>query len=76
LGQLSYFGFGDLLHYVDQINSIAGDRKKVWLFDVGDRHVNNYQANLKTKFQVSPTVKLTAAVRGDRETNLPFQLLE
>jgi len=75
LGQLSYFGFGDLLHYVDQINSIAGDRKKVWLFDVGDRHVNNYQANLKTKFQVSPTVKLTAAVRGDRETNLPFSYL-
>ncbi|MDP8288946.1 MAG: TonB-dependent receptor, partial [Candidatus Electryonea clarkiae] len=75
LGQLSYFGFGDSLHYVEQINSIAGDRKKVWLFDVSDRYVNNYQANFKTKFQVSPTVKLTAAVRGDRETNLPFNYL-
>ena len=75
LGQLSYFGFGDSLHYVNQINSLTEGRDKVWLFDVGDRYVNNYQVNLKTKFQVSPTVKLTAAVRGDRETNLPFSYL-
>ncbi len=75
LGQLSYFGFGDSLYYADQINSLTENRDKVWLFDVGDRYVNNYQANLKTKFQVSPTVKLTAAVRGDRETNLPFNYL-
>jgi len=75
LGQLSYFGFGDSLHYFNQINSIDDGREKVWLFDVGDRYVNNYQANFKTKFQVSPTVKLTAAVRGDRETNLPFSYL-
>jgi len=75
LGQSSYFGFGDSLYYADQINSLTENRDKVWLFDVGDRYVNNYQANLKTKFQVSPTVKLTAAVRGDRETNLPFNYL-
>ena len=75
LGQLSYFGFGDSLYYFNEINSITEGRDKIWLFDVGDRYVNSYQANFKTKFQVSPTVKLTAAVRGDRETNLPFNYL-
>jgi len=69
---LSTDKFGDSLYYFDQINSLGDKRDKVWLFDIGDRYVNNYQANFKTKFQVSPTVKLTAAVRGDRETNLPF----
>ena len=54
------------------INSINEDRSKVGLFEIGDRFVNNYQGNLKTKFQVSPTVKLTAALRSDRETSLPY----
>jgi len=60
---------------IEWINSIDAGRDTLWIFDVGDRYVNNYQANFKTKFQVSPTVKLTAAVRGDRETNLPFGYL-
>ena len=72
---LSTAGFGDSLYYFNQINSIGDKREEFWIFDIGDRYVNNYQANLKTKFQVSPTVKLTAAVRGDRETNLPFNYL-
>ena len=75
LKELSTFGFGDPLYYFNQINSIGDNRDELWIFDVGDRYVNNYQANFKTKFQVSPTVKLTAAVRGDRETSLPFGYL-
>ena len=75
LKELSTANFVDSLYYFNRINSLTEKRDKVWLFDVGDRYVNNYQVNFKTKFQVSPTVKLTAAVRGDRETNLPYSYL-
>lgn len=76
LASKSWEAFGDSLHYYNQINEIVGERNKVWMFEIGDRYLNNYQANFKTKFQISPTVKLTAAIRGDRETQLPYNHLQ
>jgi outer membrane receptor protein involved in Fe transport len=58
---------------VANINSLSGNRDKLWnFFDLGDRFRNNYQANAKMKFKISPSVKLTFAARGDRETYLPY----
>ncbi|MBL7086961.1 MAG: TonB-dependent receptor, partial [Candidatus Cloacimonetes bacterium] len=57
---------------INTINNIDSHRDTVWIFDIGDRFKNNYQGNAKVKFKLSPKVKLTFAVRGDRETYLPY----
>ena len=65
--------YSDSLHIIKEINKLGGDRDQIWnFFDIGNRFRNNYQANAKIKFQLSPKVKLTFATRGDREVYLPF----
>ncbi len=77
---LYHVGEGDLLYdldllnamQVEEINSVDGNREQVWGFDTGDRFNNSYQANLKTKFTITPKTKITLAVRGDRSTWIPY----
>jgi outer membrane receptor protein involved in Fe transport len=40
--------------------------------DLGNRNYNAYNVNLKTKYVLSPTQRVTLAARGDRSFNLPF----
>jgi outer membrane receptor protein involved in Fe transport len=54
------------------INQVVAGRDEFLNFDIGDRFRNNYQGNAKFKFQLNPTQKLSFAIRGDRETYLPY----
>lgn len=49
------------------------DRDKIAGFEIGNRNYNDYSVNLKTTYTISPTKKLTLAVRGDRSYATPFQ---
>lgn len=40
--------------------------------DLGNRNYNNYNVNLKTKYDLNPAQKFTFAVRGDRSYSHPF----
>lgn len=40
--------------------------------DKGNRNNNSYNVNLKTKYVLSPTQRITLAARGDRSYGLPF----
>ncbi len=40
--------------------------------DLGNRNYNNYNINLKTKYDLNPAQKFTLAVRGDRSFSHPF----
>ncbi len=42
------------------------DRDDLAGFDLGDRNFNNYDANLKIKYQFNPKQKLTLSIRGDK----------
>lgn len=57
---------------VETINNIGGNRDDVLGFDTGDRFNNSYQANIKTKFSLSPKTKFTFSTRGDRSVWIPF----
>ncbi len=48
------------------------DRGDFWIFDLGDRNYNNYNANFKTKYTFNPTQNVTFAVRGNTYYNEPF----
>lgn len=49
------------------------DRDEIAGFDVGsDRNYNNYNANIKFKYQFTSLQKMTFAVRGDQETSEPY----
>jgi outer membrane receptor for ferrienterochelin and colicin len=41
-------------------------------FDLGDRNYNDYNANLKVKYDFNPLQKLTFAVRGDKSKYRPY----
>ena len=41
-------------------------------FDISDRNFNDYTANLKTKYKITPKSKLTFAVRGDMKKYYPY----
>ncbi|MBS3767238.1 MAG: TonB-dependent receptor [Candidatus Cloacimonetes bacterium] len=60
---------------VEIINSVKGDREDFAGFDIGNRFNNNYQANIKMKFALSPKMRFTVATRGDRAVWLPFSYL-
>ncbi|HPR17045.1 MAG TPA: carboxypeptidase regulatory-like domain-containing protein [Candidatus Cloacimonadota bacterium] len=53
-------------------NNPYADRDDFLGFDLGNRHYNNYNANLKMKYDFSPTTNLTLAVRGDKSVTDPF----
>ena len=48
------------------------DRKNFLGIELGNRNYNDYNVNLKTKFDVTPTSKFTFGARGDRSYNHPF----
>ncbi len=48
------------------------DRNNFWNFDLGDRNYNNYNANLKIKYQINPRQNLTFAMRGDASNSEPY----
>ena len=48
------------------------DRDKKLGFEIGNRNYNDYNVNLKVKYQFSPMSNLTLAVRGDRSYYTPF----
>ncbi len=45
------------------------DREDFLWTELGERNYNSYNANFKTKYQITPATKFTLAVRGDREIN-------
>jgi outer membrane receptor protein involved in Fe transport len=47
-------------------------RDDFWLFDLGDRNYNYYNANLKMKYQINPKQNLTFAARGDASSSEPY----
>ena len=49
-----------------------GDRDSFLGVDTGNRNYNAYNINLKTKYDINPVQKLTFAVRGDRNYDMPF----
>jgi len=53
-------------------NDPYSGRKKVLGFETGNRNNNNYNLNLKTTFALTPTQKLTFALRGDRSFGTPW----
>lgn len=62
-----------LLEYEYPRNDPYADRKNLLGFiDLGNRNYNAYNVNLKTKYVLSPTQRMTLAARGDRSYNLPF----
>ena len=48
------------------------DRDDIVGFEIGNRNNNNYNLNLKTTYVISPTKKVTLALRGDRSYSTPF----
>ncbi|NMD12721.1 MAG: TonB-dependent receptor [Candidatus Cloacimonetes bacterium] len=47
-------------------------RDKVAGLEIGNRNYNSYNVNLKSKYVLSPTQRITLAARGDRSFNHPF----
>jgi len=54
------------------VNDPYSERDKILGFETGNRNNNNYNLNLKTTFSITPTQKLTFALRGDRSYGTPF----
>ncbi|MCD4827801.1 MAG: carboxypeptidase regulatory-like domain-containing protein [Candidatus Cloacimonetes bacterium] len=48
------------------------NRDNVLGFDTGDRNYNQYNFNLKTRFNITNTSNITVAVRGDISRSKPF----
>ncbi|MBN1949010.1 MAG: TonB-dependent receptor [Candidatus Cloacimonetes bacterium] len=48
------------------------DRDDFIGFDLGDRNYNNYNANLKLKYDINPTTNVSFAMRGDQYENEPY----
>ena len=61
-----------LLEYDYPKNDPYADRTRILGFDLGNRNYNGYNINLKSKYDFSPTQKLTFAVRGDRNYDHGF----
>ncbi|MFW5627659.1 MAG: TonB-dependent receptor [Candidatus Cloacimonadaceae bacterium] len=61
-----------LLDHVYPIYDPYKDRSSILGIDLGNRNYNNYNVNLKTKYDINHAQKLTFAVRGDRSFNTPF----
>lgn len=53
-------------------NDPFASREDVLGFDVGNRNYNDYNANLKVKYDFSPSSNITFAVRGDKGVYDPF----
>jgi len=61
-----------LLEYDYPRNDPYEDRTRILGIDLGNRNYNGYNINLKSKYDFSPTQKLTFAVRGDRNYDHGF----
>ncbi|MGC9361615.1 MAG: TonB-dependent receptor, partial [Candidatus Syntrophosphaera sp.] len=61
-----------LLEYDYPEDNPYEDRDSFLGIDIGNRNYNAYNVNLKTKYVLTPTQRITLAVRGDRSYNLPF----
>ncbi len=65
------------LIYLDNGENFASsdpysDRENIAGFDIGDRNYNDYNANVKLKYQLNAAQKLTLAVRGDHSKYKSF----
>lgn len=67
---------GDELKYLSQdafeVNDPYADREDFIGFDTGNRNYNDYNANIKVKYDFSPTSNITFAARGDKAVYDPF----
>jgi outer membrane receptor protein involved in Fe transport len=61
-----------LLEYEYPRNDPYQGRTSFLGVDIGNRNYNSYNVNLKTKYVLSPTKRITLAVRGDKSYSLPF----
>lgn len=67
-----YFSQRQLLEYGYPINDPYADRNSFLGIDLGNRNYNAYNVNLKTKYVLNPTQRVTLALRGDRSLDYPF----
>ncbi len=61
-----------LLEYEYPVNNPYADRKSILGIDLGNRNSNAYNVNLKTKYVLNPTQRITLAARGDLSFDYPF----
>jgi outer membrane receptor protein involved in Fe transport len=61
-----------LLEYEYDPYDPYAERKDFIGIDLGNRNYNAYNVNFKSKYVLSPTQRVTFAVRGDRSFDLPF----
>lgn len=67
-----FFNGVQLLEYDYPVYNPYSDRDNFLGVDLGNRNYNSYNVNFKTKYVLSPTQRMTFAVRGDRSYNHPF----
>ena len=53
-------------------NDPYADREDFGGFDLGNRNLNDYNANAKIKYEINKLANLTFAVRGDKSISNPF----
>ncbi|MFA6721530.1 MAG: carboxypeptidase regulatory-like domain-containing protein, partial [Candidatus Cloacimonadaceae bacterium] len=64
--------YRQLLEYEYPVNDPYAGRNSFLGIDLGNRNYNTYNVNLKTKYVLNPTQRVTLALRGDRSLNYPF----
>jgi len=67
----TYNGVQLLEYEYDRYDPYA-ERDNILGVDLGNRNYNAYNVNFKSKYVLSPTQRVTFAVRGDRSFDLPF----
>ncbi len=53
-------------------NDPYADREDILGFDIGNRNYNDYNGNIKVKYEFNPTSNLTLAARADKSDYTPF----
>ncbi|MDD3144010.1 MAG: carboxypeptidase regulatory-like domain-containing protein [Candidatus Cloacimonetes bacterium] len=66
------FSNRQLLEYEYPLNDPYADRNSILGIDTGNRNYNAYNVNLKTKYVLNATQRITLAARGDRSLDYPF----
>ena len=66
------FNNRQLLEYEYPLNDPYADRNSILGIDTGNRNYNAYNVNLKTKYVLNATQRITLAARGDRSLDYPF----
>ncbi len=61
-----------LLEYEYPANDPYAARNSFLGIDLGNRNYNTYNVNLKSKYVLNPTQRITLAARGDRSLDYPF----